>query len=101
MAAFRKLAPIALMVMLVGVILCAGTTHAYAAEPQQETEMLSVDEVWLTGDVLHIAVTDTGSGEKQTLMLNLSDYAKPGDEYVSIQATDSAGRTAYRLLRYG
>ena len=56
------------------------------------TETLTVDEVWLTGDTLHIAVTDTASGESQTLELNLSDYAKSGDEYVTVQATDSAGR---------
>jgi hypothetical protein len=75
--------------------ICAGAAAAYAAEsPPTAEETLSVDEVWLTGDVLHIAVTDKTSGEKQTLELNLSDYAKPGDEYVSVQATDSSGNTS-------
>jgi flagellar basal body-associated protein FliL len=114
----KALSLITLMMIVIGVFLCAGATTAFAAEntaeatttlaaentagtttsptteratePQPET--LSVDEVWLTGDVLHIAVTDMDNGEKQTLNINLSDYAKPGDEYVSVQATDSAGR---------
>jgi len=94
-AALRRTLPlIALMMIVVSVFFCAGATRAYAAESLPETETLSVDEVWLTGDVLHIAVTDRNSGGKQTLELNLSDYAKPADEYVSVQATDSTGRTS-------
>ena len=90
----RTLLLLALMMIVVSVFFCAGATRAYAAESPPETETLSVDEVWLTGDVLHIAVTDRNSGGKQTLELNLSDYAKPGDEYVSVQATDGTGRTS-------
>ena len=90
----KTLPLIALMLIIIGVFLCVGATPALAAEPQNILETLSVDEVWLTGDVLHIAVTDTNSGEKQTLSLNLSDYAKSGDEYVSVQATDGTGRTS-------
>jgi hypothetical protein len=55
-------------------------------------QALTVDDVWLTGDILMIAVTDNESGKSQTLELTLSDYAQPGDEYVTIQATDSNGR---------
>jgi hypothetical protein len=88
----KLLPPFALMMLIVSVLFCIAATTAYAAEsPTIAEESLSVDEVWLTGDVLHIAVTDKNSGEKQTLELNLSDYAKPGDEYVSVQATDAAG----------
>ena len=90
----KTLPLIALMLIIISVFLCAGATPALAAEPQNILETLSVDEVWLTGDVLHIAVTDTNSGEKQTLSLKLSDYAKSGDEYVSVQATDGTGRTS-------
>jgi hypothetical protein len=87
----KALALITLMMIVVSVLFCGAVT-AYADEPNPET--LTVDEVWLTGDVLHIAVVDNISGDKQTLKLNLSDYAKPGDEYVSVQATDGSGRTS-------
>jgi hypothetical protein len=69
----------------------ATDTPAIAATP---TETLTVDDVWLTGDTLHIAVTDTADGGSQTLELNLSDYAESGDEYVTVQATAGAGRTS-------
>jgi hypothetical protein len=96
----RLLPLLALTILIVGVFFCVGATTAFAAEEPATNgqtsvkETLSVDEVWLTGDVLHIAVTDKNSGEKQTLELKLSDYAKSGDEYVSVQATDSSGRTS-------
>ncbi|GHV39613.1 hypothetical protein FACS189490_03510 [Clostridia bacterium] len=98
----RRLPPaIIALIITICAIFYAGTTVAFAAEipitaPSAETlaETLTVDDVWLTGDTLHIAVTDTASGGNQTLELNLSDYAKPGDEYVTIQATDSAGRVS-------
>jgi hypothetical protein len=87
-----KLFPLIALTLIVGAFLFAGATTAYAASDPPAEETLSVDEVWLTGDTLHIAVTDTSSGENQTLELGLSDYAKSGDEYVTVQATDSAGR---------
>lgn len=86
-----KLLPLIALTLIVGAFFFAGTMTAYAAA---DTQTLSVDEVWLTGDTLHIAVTDKNGGESQTLQLNLSDYAKPGDEYVTVQATDKDGRTS-------
>jgi hypothetical protein len=68
-------------------VLLSLTTYASG-----ESETLNVDEVWLTGDTLHIAVTDIVSGERcAALELNLRDYARAGDEYVSVQATNSGG----------
>ena len=92
-----KLFPLLALTLIVGAFLFAGT--AYAADTPEEiqllpTETLSVDDVWLTGDILHIIVTDKDNGESQTLELNLRDYAKPGDEYVTIQATGSGGRVS-------
>ncbi|MDR0905241.1 MAG: DUF4366 domain-containing protein [Oscillospiraceae bacterium] len=75
------------LALCVGAMLYTGVT-ALAAD---ETETLSVDEVWLTDDTLHIAVTDKNSGASQTLELKLSDYAKSGDEYITVQATDANG----------
>jgi hypothetical protein len=96
-----KLFPLLALTLIVSAFLFAGTMTAYAAadpaangSPPADTQTLSVDEVWLTGDILHIAVTDKNGGENQTLELNLSDYAKPGDEYVTVQATDNDGRTS-------
>lgn len=90
-----KLLPLLALMFVMGAFLFAGTATAYAyAEPPADTQTLSVDEVWLTGDTLHIVVTDKDTGESQTLELSLSDYAKTGDEYVTIQATDKDGRTS-------
>jgi hypothetical protein len=87
--------PLLALMLVMGAFLFAGTTTAYAAaDPPAPEQTLSVDEVWLTGDTLHIAVTDKNGDESQTLELNLSDYAKPGDEYVTVQATDADGNTS-------
>ncbi|MDR1668986.1 MAG: DUF4366 domain-containing protein [Oscillospiraceae bacterium] len=71
----------ALMLMM-GALLFS--VPAYAAEP------LTVDAVWLTGDTLHIEVTDEQTGINQTLELPLSDYAG-NSEFVSVQAADKDG----------
>jgi hypothetical protein len=95
-----KLLPLlALMMIVASVFIGVGATTAYAAEePASDATApneapLIVEEVWLTGDTLHISVTDSADGG-QTLELNLRDYAKPADEYVTVQATDSSGRTS-------
>jgi hypothetical protein len=74
----------------------SATAETVTAEATTEAaaNTLTVDEVWLTGDTLHITVTDKEASETQTLEMKLSDYAKSGDEYVTVQATDSAGRTS-------
>jgi hypothetical protein len=84
------------LMLIISAFLFVGTATVFAADipPTVETETLTVDEVWLTGDTLHIAVTDKDSGESQTLEMNLSDYAKSSDEFVTVQATDSSGRTS-------
>jgi len=85
----KRLMLIAALMLIIGAVFFAGAS-AYAAEPDAQ---LNVKEVWLTGDTLHINVTDS-AGEAQTLELNLRDYAMPTDEYVTVQATDSAGHTS-------
>jgi hypothetical protein len=52
---------------------------------------LRIDDVKLTGDILHITVTDKNTGGTQTLDLNLSDYAQSTDEIVYVQAVDAEG----------
>lgn len=87
-----KLFPMLALMLVMGAFLFAGT--AYAADPTGitvETETLSVDDVWLVGEMLNIVVTDKLTGLNQTLELNLRDYAGVGDEYVTIQAVDRAG----------
>jgi hypothetical protein len=91
----------ALMMIVAGVIVCAGATGAYAAagDPTQDglapdEAVPAVKEVWLTGDMLHINVAENGAGGDRTLEINLRDYAKPADEYVTVQATDSGGKTS-------
>jgi hypothetical protein len=82
------------LILVIGAIPFFGAT-AYAAEDEQPVEAtLTVKEVWLTGDTLHISVTERDTSEEQTLELNLRDYAKPADEYVTVQATDNSGRTS-------
>jgi biopolymer transport protein ExbD len=96
-----NLIPLLALMLVMGVFLFTGTAYA-ASDPEANDlpaeeitalmQTLSVDGVWLTGDNLHIIVTDMDSRESQTITLTLSDYAKPGDEYVTIQATDGYGR---------
>ena len=88
-----KLLPLLVAMFICTVFLFTGTAMAFDASILTVgMETLSVDEIWLTGDTLHITVTDEISGESQTFELSLSDYAKAGDEYVTIRATDSSGR---------
>jgi hypothetical protein len=66
---------------------------AYAADdpiPEAIPENLTVDAVWLTGDIINIEVTDKQTGINQTLRLPLEEYAA-GSEYVSVQAIDRNG----------
>ena len=87
----RLIAPIFALVLILSTMLFAIPIYA-SGGPVDET--LSVDEVWLTGDILHIAVADINSGSNQTLELNLREYAKSGDEYVTVQAITEDGGTS-------
>ena len=94
-----KLIPLLALTLLVGAFLFAGITAVYAAVDMDAyglsaTEELSVDEVWLSGDTLHMSITDKNNDERRNLAINLNDYAKSSDEYVTVQATDSSGRTS-------
>jgi hypothetical protein len=62
-----------------------------ATTTAQAEEVLRIDDVKLTGDILHITVTDKNTGGTQTLDLNLSDYAQSTDEIVYVQAVDAEG----------
>ncbi|MDR0861861.1 MAG: DUF4366 domain-containing protein [Oscillospiraceae bacterium] len=99
-----RLLPLAALMLVIGAFIFSGTVTAYAADipaseptPTAVTEAtadsltLIVKEVWLTGETLHISVIDRNTGVDQTLELNLPDYANSGDEYVTVQATDSSG----------
>jgi hypothetical protein len=103
----NKLLPLIALMFIIGAMFFCGTAKAYAADspageptPTATAETpadgltLIVKEVWLTGDTLHISVTDLNTGVDQTLELNLPAYANPGDEYVTVQATDSDGRAS-------
>jgi hypothetical protein len=83
------------MLPLFALMLFAGAFFlAAAAAAELPIAPLTVDDVWLTGDTLHIAVTDAANGKSSALELKLSDYAKSGDEYVTVQASDAAGRAS-------
>ncbi len=56
----------------------------------EEKETLTVDAVWLQGEMLKIDVTNLETGNKQNLELRLKDYTDDS-EYVSIQAVDLDG----------
>jgi hypothetical protein len=66
-------------------------TEATTVTTTQTEEVLRIDDVKLTGDILHITVTDKNTGGTQTLDLNLSDYAQSTDEIVYVQAVDAEG----------
>ena len=65
------------------------TAPAYAADIP-DLDNLSVEAVWLEGDMLNISVTDNLTGIQQTLTLPLDEYAG-NSEFVSVQATDRNG----------
>jgi hypothetical protein len=87
------------------VCICFGASFtAFASDTTTETatettsvttalteEVLRIDDVKLTGDILHITVTDKNTGGTQMLDLNLSDYAQSTDEIVYVQAVDAEG----------
>jgi hypothetical protein len=70
------------------------TTTNLPIRELSNADSLTVDDLWLTGETLHIIVTDNNNGETQTLELNLRYYAQPYDEYVTVQAADSGGRAS-------
>ena len=82
-----------LSIFLITLAFCAGVFFFVRPVPAlaSEGETLTVDSVWMEGDSLHIKVTDKQTGVKQTLELNLPEYAGSGDEYVAVQAVDMEG----------
>jgi cell wall-associated NlpC family hydrolase len=85
----KVLFPMLALMLCMGAFLFSGT--AYAAEV---TDTLSVDDVWLSGDTLHITVTDKSAGVTRFVELLLSDYATESDELVTIRVTDGHGRVS-------
>jgi hypothetical protein len=84
--------------ILMGAALFPGTAAYAANDPVDEiisaiTENLTIDAVWLTGDILNIEVTDKLTGLNQTLRLPLDEYAG-NSEYVSVQAVDRNGNVS-------
>jgi hypothetical protein len=87
----KLLIPLFALTLAVGALFF--TVPAYAAdEPVLEAiaENLTVDAVWMEGDLLYIEVTDKLTGVNQTLQLSLEEYAG-NSEYVSVQAVDRNG----------
>ncbi|MDR0859189.1 MAG: DUF4366 domain-containing protein [Oscillospiraceae bacterium] len=85
------------LILVIGTLSLFGISASAADEPAQENTALTdtaltVKEVWLTGDTLHINVAERDTNSEQALELNLSDYAKAIDEYVTVKATDNSGR---------
>lgn len=82
----KKILTLFLLVLCISTFFMPSVGFA-GGEPQTT---LSVDAVWLDGEMLQIDVTDTNTGEKQKLELRLKDYTEDS-EYVSIQAVDLKG----------
>jgi hypothetical protein len=53
---------------------------------------LAIESAWLDGDMLNFTVRDSHTGKTETFDLDLTTYAKPGDEYISIRASSEDGR---------
>ena len=88
----KLLIPLCALMMIMGALLF--TVPAFASDgsgvAETTAQNLIVDAVWLTGDTLHIEVTDTQTGINQILEVPLSDYAGNA-EIVSVQAVDKSG----------
>jgi len=66
----NKLLQMLALMLVMGAFLFAGTTAYASSDPVSEiieaiTENLSVDDVWLTGEIIHIVVTDKNTGINQ------------------------------------
>jgi len=76
-------------------ILCMGVFYStvYACQPPEET--LTVNAVWVDGEMLRINVTDI-DGNTSALAMRLSDYMNDAgnQEYISIQAADLLGNVS-------
>jgi len=90
-----RLAKIKLFAAALTLILCMGVFYstAYACQPPEET--LTVNAVWVDGEMLRINVTDI-DGNTSALAMRLSDYVNDAEnqEYISIQAADFMGNVS-------
>jgi len=80
---------------LLTLMLCMGVFYSpvYACQPPEET--LTVNAVWVDGEMLRINVTDI-DGNASALAMRLSDYVNDAEnkEYISIQAADLMGNVS-------
>jgi hypothetical protein len=90
-----RLAKFKLFAAVLTLILGMGVFHAtaYACQPPEET--LTVNAVWVDGEMLRINVTDA-DGNTSALAMRLSDYVNDAEnqEYISIQAADLMGNVS-------
>jgi hypothetical protein len=88
--------PLFALMIIIGAFFFAGTVTAYAADDllTAAEETLTIDDVWLTGDTLHVTVTDKSAGVTRFIELPLSGYATEADELVTVQVTDGHGRVS-------
>jgi len=90
----NRIAPLLALMLVMGAFLFSGAIPAYAAEDTTEQTTLTISDYWLEGEMLNITFTNNECGESQSMELNLRDYAQSGDEYVTVQVTDTEGRTS-------
>jgi hypothetical protein len=80
---------------LLTLILCMGVFYSPVYACQQSEETLTVNAVWVDGEMLRINVTDI-DGNASALAMRLSDYVNDAEnkEYISIQAADLMGNVS-------
>lgn len=89
----QKIRSFLALMLVIGAFFSVGVTSAYAASND-----LTIEEAWLDGDTLYVYVTEEKSA--QIFELSASDYAKPGEEFISIQATDRKGQMSNVVKLY-
>jgi len=76
-----------IVLMLIGTFLLTG----FSAYASSDTDILTVDNFWIVGDILHVTVSDKNTGVTYEIELNLRDHINESDEYITLQATDNEG----------
>jgi hypothetical protein len=80
--------------VIMSVFFALGVPASASANGEQPPETLNVDDLWITGDILNILVTDKTTGQSRLIEMNLRNSAGTTDEYITLQAVDGRGNVS-------
>ena len=80
-----------LVLIIISTFLFTGFSALASSDTGSDTDILTVDNYFIIGDILHVTVSDKNSGITYEIELNLRDHINETDEYLTLQATDNNG----------